>query len=75
MQMKTIMSSIPLPLAERLDALVEHVELSHDQVVTDAIAAWIDREEERRLMDLRMLVSANSIFVERNRVIDWADSL
>ncbi len=72
---KAIMSSIPLPLAERLDAIVEQLEISYDQVIAEAIAAWIDREEEQRLFALRALVSTNSMLVEGNRVKDWADSL
>ncbi|CAN7397605.1 MAG: hypothetical protein AAAB20_03170 [Rhizobium sp.] len=69
------MSSIPLPLAERLDALVEQLEISYDQAIGEAISAWIDREEERRLFALRTLASTNSMLVEGNRVKDWADSL
>jgi predicted transcriptional regulator len=69
------MSSIPLPLAERLDAIVEQLDVSYEQVIAEAISAWIDREEERRLAALRALASANSMFFEGNRVIDWADSL
>ena len=72
---KTVLSSIPLPLAERLDALVEQLEMSYDEVVAEAISAWIEREEERRLLAFRTLASANSMLVEGNRVIDWADSL
>ncbi|MCS0457564.1 MULTISPECIES: hypothetical protein [Rhizobium] len=69
------MSSIPLPLAARLDALVEQLDISYDQAIAEAISAWIDREEERRLFALRTLASTNSMLVEGNRVKDWADSL
>ncbi|CDM58593.1 putative transcriptional regulator [Rhizobium tibeticum] len=72
---KAIMSSIPLPLAARLDALVEQLDISYDQAIAEAISAWIDREEERRLFALRTLASTNSMLVEGNRVKDWADSL
>ena len=72
---KTVLSSIPLPLAERLDAIVEQLDISYDQAVAEAISAWIDREEERRLFALRTLASTNSMLVEGNRVKDWADSL
>ncbi|OCJ16295.1 hypothetical protein A6U87_23640 [Rhizobium sp. AC44/96] len=75
MQTKTLTSSIPLPLAEKLDAMIEQLHLPYDQIVTEAITAWIDREEERRLAALRALASTNSMAVEGHRVIDWADSL
>jgi len=72
---KTVLSSIPLPLAERLDAIVEQLEMSYDEAIAEAISTWVDREEERRLFALRTLVSTNSMLVEGNRVKDWADSL
>ncbi|KQV28604.1 hypothetical protein ASC97_09360 [Rhizobium sp. Root1203] len=69
------MSSIPLSLADKLDGMIEHLEVPFDDVIADAIAAWIAREEERRLMALRALAFANSMAVEGHRIIDWADSL
>jgi hypothetical protein len=72
---KTVLSSIPLPLAERLDAIVEQLEMSYDEAIAEAISTWVDREEERRLFALRTLVSTNSMLVEGTRVKDWADSL
>ena len=72
---KTVMSSIPLPLAERLDAIVEQLEISYDEAIAEAISVWVDREEERRLFALRALASTNSMLVEGSRVKDWADSL
>lgn len=75
MQTRTILSSIPLPLAEQLDAIAERFDISYDEIVADAISVWIAREEERRFVALRNLVSTNGMFVEVNRVIDWADSL
>jgi hypothetical protein len=75
MQRRTLVSSIPLALAEKLDAVIEQMDVTHDQIVCEAIAAWIDGEEQRRLMTLRTLVYASSMAVEGHRVIDWADSL
>jgi hypothetical protein len=75
MQKRTLVSSIPLPLAERLDAVIEQLGVPHDQVVAEAVAAWINNEEQRRLMALRTLAFASSMAVEGHRVIDWADSL
>lgn len=75
MQTRTLVASIPLSLADRLDAMIEQLEVPYDDVIADAIAAWIDREEDRRLMALRALAFANSMAVEGHRVIDWADSL
>jgi len=60
---KTVLSSIPLPLAERLDAIVEQLEMSYDEAIAEAISTWVDREEERRLFALSTLVSTNSMLV------------
>ncbi|WP_200847823.1 hypothetical protein [Rhizobium sp. 18055] len=75
MQNRTLVSSIPLPLAEKLDAVIEHLDVTCDQIVAEAIAAWIDGEEQRRLMALRTIAFASSMAVEGHRIIDWADSL
>ena len=76
METKMLASHIPLPLSDRLDEIAAHLGLSRDAIVSEAIAAWLDREEERRLLDLRALASANVMFVvETHRVRDWADSL
>jgi limonene-1,2-epoxide hydrolase len=75
MQTRTLVSSIPLSLADRLDAMIEQLEIPIDDVIADAIAAWIEREEERRLMPLRAMAFANSMAVEGHRILDWADSL
>ncbi len=75
MQRRTLISSIPAPLVEKLETIIEQLDVTQDQVVAEAITAWIDGEEQRRLMTLRTLVYASSMAVEGHRVIDWADSL
>lgn len=76
METKMLASHVPLPLAERLNQTAAHLGISRDTIVSEAIAAWLDREEERRLLDLRALANANAMFiVETHRVRDWADSL
>lgn len=50
--------------------------LPRDEIVTDAITAWIDQEERRRITALRTIAAANTIvLIEHHRAIDWADSL
>ena len=76
METKMLDAHIPLPLAERLDALALDLALARDAIVTEAITAWLDSEERRRIATLRTLAAANTIVVvEHDRVIDWADSL
>ncbi|NEJ01484.1 CopG family transcriptional regulator [Rhizobium ruizarguesonis] len=76
METKMLDAHIPLPLAERLDALAIDLALPRDEIVTDAITAWIDQEERRRITALRTIAAANTIvLIENHRAIDWADSL
>ena len=76
MEPKMLVSHIPPPLARRLDETAAQFGISLDVIVSEAIAAWLDREEERRLMALRAVDGAGAIVVvERHRVRDWADSL
>ncbi|MBB2673596.1 CopG family transcriptional regulator [Rhizobium sophoriradicis] len=76
METKMLDAHIPLPLAARLDALAADLALPRDLIVAEAIAAWLDTEERRRITTLRALAAANTIVVvEHDRVIDWADSL
>lgn len=76
METKMLDAHIPLPLAARLDALAADLALPRDLIVAEAIAAWLDTEERRRISTLRALAAANTIVVvEHDRVIDWADSL
>ncbi|MBX4955464.1 CopG family transcriptional regulator [Rhizobium lentis] len=76
METKMLDTHIPLPLADRLDALALDLALPRDVIVTEAITAWLDSEERRRITTLRTLAAANTIVVvAHDRVIDWADSL
>lgn len=76
METKMLDVHIPLPLAEKLDALAFALALPRDEIVTEAIATWIDNEEHHRLVALRTMAAANTmVVVEHHRVIDWADSL
>ena len=76
METKMLKAHIPLPLAERLQDVADHLGIEPSAIVSEAVAAWLERQEERRLLDLRSLAGANAIFVvETHRVTDWADSL
>ncbi|EJZ19710.1 ribbon-helix-helix domain-containing protein [Rhizobium sp. Pop5] len=76
METKMLDAHIPLPLAERLDAMAIDLAQPRDEIVTEALTAWLDREERRRIAALRTIAAANTIVVvEHDRVIDWADSL
>ena len=73
---KVLTAHVPLDLAEKVDAMAARLERSRGWVMKQALAAWVDQEEERHRMTLDALED-----VDAGRVIDhqaiqaWADSL
>src|SRR3546814_17249181 len=73
---KVLTAHVPLGLAEKVEAMASRLERSRGWVVTQALAAWVDQEEERQRMTLEALED-----VDAGRVIDhqaitaWVDSL
>jgi len=73
---KVLTAHVPLELAEKVEAMALRLERSRGWVVKQALAAWVDQEEERHRMTLDALED-----VDAGRVIDhhaiqaWADSL
>lgn len=73
---KVLTAHVPLPLAEKVDQLATRLERSRGWIIKQALAAWVDQEEERRRLTLEALAD-----VDAGRVIDhqavqaWADSL
>jgi len=73
---KVITAHVPLPLAEKVDQLAVKLERSRGWIVKQALAAWVDLEEERSRLTREALAD-----VDAGRVIDhqavqaWADSL
>lgn len=73
---KVLTTHVPLELAEKVEAMAARIDRSRGWVVKQALAAWVDQEEERHRMTLEAMAE-----VEAGRVIDhravqaWADSL
>lgn len=76
MTTKVLTAHVPLALAKRVDQIAARMERPRGWIVKQALAAWIDQEEERRALTLEALAD-----VDAGRVIDhqavqaWADSL
>lgn len=67
---------VPLGLAERVDAAALRLERSRGWVVKQALAAWVDQEEERHRMTLEALEDVKAGRVIDHRAVQaWADSL
>ena len=73
---KVMTAHVPIGLAEKVEAMASRLERSRGWVMKQALAAWVDQEEERHRMTLEALAD-----VDAGRVIDhqaiqaWADSL
>jgi len=76
MNTRVITAHVPEPLAERVDDLAEQLDRSRAWIVKQALAAWVEREEEHHRLTLAGLAD-----IEAGRVVSheavraWADSL
>ncbi|MGK9232559.1 ribbon-helix-helix domain-containing protein [Inquilinus limosus] len=76
METKVLTAHVPLPLAEKVDELAARLERSRGWIVRQALAAWIDQEEERRRLTLEALADVDAGHViDHQSVQAWADSL
>jgi predicted transcriptional regulator len=73
---RVITAHIPLGLAEKVEAMAARLERSRGWVVKQALAAWVDQEEERHRMTLQALddVDAGRV-IDHQAIQEWADSL
>ncbi|KRD63720.1 MULTISPECIES: ribbon-helix-helix domain-containing protein [unclassified Ensifer] len=76
METKVLTAHVPLPLAEKVDQLAARLERPRGWIIKQALAAWVDQEEERRRLTLEALadVDAGGV-IDHQSVQAWADSL
>lgn len=76
METKVLTAHVPLPLAEKVDQLAARLERPRGWIIKQALAAWVDQEEERRRLTLEALadVDAGGV-IDHQAVQAWADSL
>jgi predicted transcriptional regulator len=73
---RVITAHVPTGLAEKVDAMAARLDRSRGWVMKQALAAWVDQEEERHRLTLEALAD-----VDAGRVVDhgaslvWVDSL
>lgn len=73
---KVLTAHVPLDLAEKVDAMAARLERSRGWVMKQALAAWVDQEEERHRMTLEALDEVEAGHVIDHRAVQaWADSL
>ncbi|MEI3850721.1 MULTISPECIES: CopG family ribbon-helix-helix protein [Ensifer] len=76
METKVLTAHVPLPLAEKVDQLAARLERPRGWIIKQALAAWVDQEEERRRLTLEALadVDAGGV-IDHQAVQAWAESL
>lgn len=73
---KVLTAHVPIGLAEKVEAMATRLERSRGWVMKQALAAWVDQEEERHRMTLEALLDVDSGRVIDHQAIQaWADSL
>lgn len=76
MDTKVLTTHVPLSLAEKVDQIAARLERSRGWIVKQALAAWIDQEEERRRLTLEALADVDAGHVIDSQAVQtWADSL
>lgn len=76
MDTKVLTAHVPLPLAEKVDALAASIERPRGWVVKEALAAWVEQEERRHAMTLEALDSVDAgNTVPHEDVVAWAARL
>lgn len=73
---RVLTAHVPVDLADHVDALAARIERSRGWIVKQALAAWIDQEEERHTLTLEALADVDAGRVIDQRAIQaWAESL
>ena len=73
---RVVTAHLPSGLADKLDALAAREERSRGWIMKQALAAWIDREEEWHRLTLEGLADVDAgRLIDHHTVIEWAESL
>ena len=73
---KVLTAHVPLPLAEKVDQMASRLERSRGWVVKQALAAWVDLEEERSRLTREALADVDAgAVIDHQSVQAWAESL
>ena len=70
---RVLTAHVPAPLAAKVDSLAERLDRSRGWVMKQALAAWVEQEEERHRLTLEGLADAGA--VDHAEVEAWAESL
>lgn len=74
---KTVrITHVPLPLADKVDAMASRLDRSRGWIVKQALTAWVDLEEERHQMTLEALADVDvGAVIDQAQIEAWSDRL
>lgn len=73
---KVLTAHVPIELSERVDYLADRLDRSRGWVVKQALAAWVDQEEERtRLTEEALADVDQNALIAHSEMLAWAESL
>ncbi len=76
MTTRVLTTHVPAALAEKVDAMALRLERPRGWIVKQALAAWVDQEDERHRMTLEALADVDAgRLIDHRRVQAWAESL
>ena len=76
MSTRVLTAHIPEELAEKVDSYAKSMERSRAWIVKQALANWVDWEEEKHRRTLQGLADIDSgRTVPHERMVEWAESL
>ena len=76
MKIKVLTAHVPLPLAEKVDALAARLERPRGWIVKQALSAWVAEEEERHRLTQEALADVDAGHViDHQAVAAWAENL
>ena len=76
LETKVLTAHVPLPLAQKVDELAARFERSRGWIMKQALAAWVDQEEERSRLTLEAMADVDAgRFIDHEAVLAWSSSL
>jgi predicted transcriptional regulator len=73
---RVLTAHVPLSLAEKVDAMAARLDRTRGWVMKQALAAWVDQEEERHRLTLEALADVDAArVIDHQAILTWADSL
>lgn len=73
---RSVTAHVPEQLAQKVDLMAEHLERSKSWIIRQALAAWVDQEEERSRMTHEALADVDAGRLTDHQAVQvWADSL